>query len=74
VSVLRKAGSKRRRQLKTELTARAVVVPTWHKATLLVWVNGAIYDARDFAGLTDAVAEADNLRSLVAADGWTETP
>jgi hypothetical protein len=53
-------------------TACAVIVPTRRDATLLWWVNSKIAGVRDFPGLSEAVAAAEELRNSLHEEHWTD--
>ncbi len=52
-------------------TARATVVPRWHDATVLWWINERLAGAIDCASLHDAVLEGHRIRDAFL-DGGSE--
>ena len=51
-------------------TASAVVFPLRNDATVFLWINAEVEDARYFTTVSRAVEEADHMRTALTDLGW----
>ena len=51
-------------------TASAVVFPLRNDATVFLWINQEVEDARYFTTVSRAVEEADHMRTALTELGW----
>ena len=51
-------------------TASAVVFPLRDDATFYLWINSEVEDARYFATVSDAVEEAEQVKTVMKELGW----